>query len=97
MCIGSQKCRAVTDIAACLALALLILIPDRLPILIAYLHLTPLSMSCVFMAGHELHADEQQADQKRLLLERFQAEVRTQPSSKALCCLSLPTTGGMHA
>ncbi|KAL4446345.1 hypothetical protein ABPG77_003152 [Micractinium sp. CCAP 211/92] len=26
------------------------------------------------IAGHELQADEQQADQKRLLLERFQAE-----------------------
>ncbi len=27
-------------------------------------------------AGHELREDEQQADQKRLLLERFQEEVR---------------------
>jgi hypothetical protein len=27
-------------------------------------------------AGHELREDEQAAEQKRLLLERFQAEVR---------------------
>lgn len=29
----------------------------------------------VFVAGHKLREDEQQADQKRLLLERFQEEV----------------------
>lgn len=39
----------------------------------------------LYMAGHKLQADEQQADQKRLLLERFQAEVGMRP---VLSCAS---------
>lgn len=51
----------------------------------------------VSMAGHELQADEQQADQKRLLLERFQAEVGMLRFSQLSLVMCVPSLLWLHA